>query len=206
METRNPPLPLGYSPLPPGCVANVATCLEMLAPPPARPGPVAPPGVAVERWAAPDLDAYRALFRAVGADWLWTSRLLMPDAEVRRILHDPLVEVYALTRDGARIGLMELDFRVAGACELVYFGVAGPALGQGLGRLLMTHAMARAWAAPIRRFWLHTCTFDHPGAVAFYRRSGFRAYASYVEVHPDPRLSGHLPPGAAPHVPRPGTE
>jgi hypothetical protein len=25
----------------------------------------------------------------------------------------------------------------------------------------------------VRRVWLHTCTFDHPSAVAFYQRSGF---------------------------------
>ncbi len=203
METTNPVLPLGYSPLPKGCTANVVTCLEMLSLPAPRPVPPAPAGVAVARWAAPDLDDYRALFRLVGADWLWTSRLLLADETVRRTLADQRVEVFCLVRDGARIGLLELDFRVAGECELVYFGVAPDAVGTGLGRLLMSHAIARAWAAPIRRFWVHTCTFDHPSAVRFYERSGFRAYATMVEVHPDPRLSGHLPRTAAPHVPLP---
>jgi GNAT superfamily N-acetyltransferase len=201
VDTSNPKLPLGYSPLPPNCTANVVTCLEMLAPPPARPAPSAPPGVAVERWEAPELDAYRALYRQVGDEWLWFSHLEMSDAELRRTLDDPLLEVYALSRDGERIGLLELDFREAGTCELLYFGIAGPAIGQGLGRLLMHHAIARAWAAPIRRFWVHTCTFDHPGAVAFYRRSGFRPYATFVEVHEDPRLTFDLPRDAAPHVP-----
>ncbi len=203
MDTTNPMLPLGYSPLPAGCVANLVTCLEMLAPPLPQPPAPAPPGVAIERWQAPDLDAYRALFRRVGADWLWVSRLLMPDAKLRETLADPHEEVFALTRAGERIGLLELDFRTAGECELVYFGLAGEAIGQGLGRYLMRFAIARAWAAPIRRFWVHTCTFDHPAAIGFYERSGFRRYAMMVEVHPDPRLTGDLPRGAAPHVPLP---
>lgn len=201
METKNPPLPLGYSPLPPGCTANVVTCLEMYAPPPARPAPAV--DATVERWENPELDAYRALFRVVGADWLWTSRLLLADDAVRATLADPRVEVFCLMRGGSRIGLLELDFRVEGECELVYFGVAPDAVGTGLGRLLMSHAIARAWAAPIRRFWVHTCTFDHPAAVGFYQRSGFLPYATMVEVHPDPRLTGHLPRTAAPHVPIP---
>ena len=65
----------------------------------------------------------------------------------------------------------------------------------------MNEALARAWARPISRFWVHTCSFDHPGALAFYQRSGFRPYQVMVEVHQDPRLTGHLPPEASPQVP-----
>ena len=65
----------------------------------------------------------------------------------------------------------------------------------------MNRAIERAWSQPIRRFWVHTCTLDSPGAIGFYQRSGFRPYAIEVEVADDPRLSGHLPRTAAPHVP-----
>jgi hypothetical protein len=58
-----------------------------------------------------------------------------------------------------------------------------------------------AWARPISRFWVHTCSFDHPSAVAFYTRSGFRPYATMVELMTDPRLEGRLPPDAAPQIP-----
>ena len=73
--------------------------------------------------------------------------------------------------------------------------------GRAPGRFLMQQAIARAWARPIERFWVHTCTLDHPSAVGFYRRSGFQPYAVMVEIADDPRLSGHLPREAAPHVP-----
>jgi hypothetical protein len=65
----------------------------------------------------------------------------------------------------------------------------------------MDQAIARAWAKPISRFWLHTCNFDHPAALAFYRRSGFTPYKMMAEVMDDPRLTGLLPRDAAPHVP-----
>jgi ribosomal protein S18 acetylase RimI-like enzyme len=36
---------------------------------------------------------------------------------------------------------------------------------------------------------VHTCTLDHPAAVGFYRRSGFRPYRRSVEIADDPRLA-----------------
>ena len=84
MQLSNPALPAGYSPLPPGMIANVVTCLEMLeAPPSAKAdiegGPAkadlkgapakAHPGDAdfvLEDWGHASPAEYRDLFRAVG--------------------------------------------------------------------------------------------------------------------------------------------
>lgn len=195
----NPELPMGYSPVPPGKIANAVTFLEMRAPPENATIVGAP--LALVRLTAEDLQDYRRLFRLIGEDWMWVSRLEMDDDAVLAILSDSAVEVYAL-QDGERhIGLLELDFRVSGECELVFFGLARDAIGKGAGRFLMNEAIAKAWTQPIDRFWLHTCNFDHPAAFAFYQRSGFRPYALMVEVHDDPRLTGLLPKTAAPHVP-----
>lgn len=198
--TSNPPLPLGYSPLRPGQIANVVTCLEMLEAPARRPIVEFPAPYRLQDF-GDDLTAYRSLFRRIGEDWLWHSRLTMPDDGLSAILQHPLVEVRVL-RDGASdVGLLELDFRTAGQCELAFFGLTPEVIGGGLGRALMNTATALAWDKPIQRFWVHTCTFDHPGALAFYIRSGFRPYAYQVEVQADPRLTGHLPRTAAPHIP-----
>jgi ribosomal protein S18 acetylase RimI-like enzyme len=99
------------------------------------------------------------------------------------------------------IGLLELDFRRPGACELAFLGVVPEAIGSGAGRFLIGQAVARAFARPIGRLWVHTCTLDHPGALGFYRRAGFRPYKRAVEVADDPRLAGHLPRAAAPQIP-----
>jgi GNAT superfamily N-acetyltransferase len=200
MDQWKPALPSGYSHVAPGQIANIVTCLEMTAKPPARPVRPLPAGAALQRRGAADLAAYRDLFRRVGEEWMWFSRLVMPEDQLRRILEDERVELYFLVHDGAPTGLLELDFRAEGQCELAFFGLVREAIGQGAGRYLMDQAITRAWARPIRRFWVHTCSFDHPGAVDFYRRSGFRPYAFGVEVADDPRLTGHLPRSAAPHV------
>jgi GNAT superfamily N-acetyltransferase len=187
----------GETELPPGKIAEAVTYLEMLAPPPRRDAPAG--GLALERFT--DLARYLALFRRVGEPWLWGSRLRMPAAEVGAILSSPEVETFALRSGGEDIGILELDFRQPGECELAYFGLVPEAIGTGAGRFLMNEAIGRAWSRPIRRFWLHTCTFDHPGALAFYRRSGFRAYKRAIEITDDPRLTGLLPRDAAPEVP-----
>ena len=187
----------GVTDLPPGKIAEVVTYLEMLAAPEPREGPAS--GFTLERFC--DVTRYRALFRRVGERWLWMSRLVVPEAALRTILDDPAVETFALRSGGEDIGILELDFRQAEECELAYFGVVPEAIGTGAGRFLMSEAVTRAWARPIRRFWVHTCTHDHPRALAFYQRSGFRAYKRAIEIADDPRLTGHLPRDAAPDVP-----
>ena len=194
------PLPAGYHPLPPGHLANVVTCLEMTEKPPLRPVPEVA-GLSLERLGAADTQRFRALFRAIGQDIMWFSRLVMAEETLAGIIGDPKVHSHALVKQGRDIGLLELDFREEAQCELSFFGLVPSEVGSGAGRFLMNAALERAWGQPITRMWVHTCTFDHPNALGFYRRSGFRPYQVMVEVHPDPRLTGHLPREASPQVP-----
>ena len=193
------PLAPGFHAVAPGHVATVVTHLEMRA----RPAPRAVPahGLDLRATDAPDLDAYRALYARLGTPWLWQSRLAMDDAALAAILHDPAVEVFALTKDGRDEGLLELDFREAPEAELAFFGLTEALQGTRAARWMMEQALTRAFARGISRLWVHTCTLDHPRALAFYRRTGFAPYATEVEVMPDPRLAGVLPEAAAPHVP-----
>ena len=194
----------GYTDLPPGLLATLVTYLEMTAPP--APGAASrplPPGLALRRVERPDPAWYRILYDRIGEDLLWFSRRAISPAELAAILHDPAVEVHALTRDGAEIGLLELDRRVAGEVEIVFFGLVPEAVGGGIGRFMMDRCLELAWAGPVppRRVWLHTCAFDHPAALGFYQRSGFRPYRLALELGPDPRLTGAMPRTAAPQIP-----
>ena len=108
----------------------------------------------------------------IGEDWLWFSRLRLTDEELARVIRHPRVEVWVLSRDGVDVGLLELDRRTPGDVELLFFGLAPELVGGGAGRFLMERAIEIAWSTAPRRFWLHTCTLDHPAALAFYRRSG----------------------------------
>ena len=190
----------GYYPLPPGKVAALVTYLEMTERPPAA-ALRDRPDLSLRRVAAPDLDWYRDLFRRIGTDWLWFGRLVMPDEQVRATITHPLVEVHALTWDGRDEGLVELDRREAPDIEIAYFGVTPALLGQGAGRWLMHRALEAAWAYAPRRVLVHTCSLDHPQALQFYIRSGFRPYARAVEVADDPRLIGLAPRDLASWLP-----
>lgn len=189
----------GVTDLPPGTIAAVVTYLEM------RAQPCQPTASAHSSWALDpierDLARYRDLYAKVGEQWLWFSRAVSSDDRLRPIIEHPAVEVFAL-RDGARdVGLLELDFRQAGECELAFFGLIADAIGKGAGRFMMGEAIRLAWSKPIERFFVHTCTLDHPSAVPFYLRSGFRPYKRAIEIAPDPRLTGFLPLDAAMHIP-----
>ena len=190
----------GYHDVPRGKVATVVTHLEMRARPETRDVP-APDGWMLTRIQTPTVDWYRALYMSVGADWLWFGRMKLPDAEIDTVLSNPKVHVYTLQKDGTDGALLELDFRRDGECELVYFGLIPELIGTGAGRFLMYAAIDAAWAEPIAKLHVHTCTLDSPQALGFYRRSGFVPIQQKIEIADDPRITFGYDRGLAPHVP-----
>lgn len=187
-------------PVPADHLATVVTTLEMCARPPLRPMPPSP--LRLIAWRLPQPDKYRALFRRVGTRWLWFSRLAMDDAQLLEIIHDPAVQIFAaLDPAGIEVGMVELDFRRVGEVDISYLALVPELAGQGHGRWLMAETLARAWRPAIGRVGLHTCTLDHPGALGFYQRQGFRAIRRTIETFPDPRMTGLLPSDAAPQIP-----
>jgi GNAT superfamily N-acetyltransferase len=192
-------LPDGYSDVPAGKIAAVVTHLEMTERPALRPDPEG--AWTLRRVPSPDLDWFRDLYRRVGEEWLWFSRLQMADAELAAIIRSPKVDVHALVHEDRDEGLLELDFRDAGRCELAFFGVTAGLIGSGAGRWLMNRALELAWSRQVSRVWVHTCSFDHPSALAFYQRSGFRPFRRQIEIADDPRLDGTALRSAAKHVP-----
>jgi GNAT superfamily N-acetyltransferase len=192
-------LPDGYSDVPAGKIACVVTHLEMTECPAPRPDPAGE--WSLRRVEMPDLTWYRDLYRRIGEQWFWFARIRMPDAELAAKIQSPLVEVHVLVFEGRDEGLCELDFRIPGQCEIGMFGVTANLVGGGAGRWLMNRALELAWSRPVNRVWLHTCSFDHPAALAFYQRTGFRPFRRQVEISDDPRLNGTVPRDVARHVP-----
>lgn len=190
----------GFHKVPPGKVAMIVTFLEMTSKPATKDIPLRD-GLSFRRVDA-DVAWYRDLFERVGGlEWLWYGRLLLDDAALDTILSDPKVEIYTLVQNGRDEALLELDFRIDGACELAYFGLTSKLIGTGSGRYLMNQATRLAWDQQISRFHVHTCTIDSPQALGFYRRSGFIPVRQAVEIADDPRLIGVLPDTAGPNVP-----
>lgn len=188
------------TPIQPAELGAIVTSLEMRERP--RPRALPPSPLRLTRWAEPELQNYRTLFRRVGSPWLWFSRLVLDDAALAAIIRNPQVEVHAVVdRGGIEVGMLELDFRTSGECELAFFGLVPELTGKGLGGWLMGHALALGWRKEVARMWVHTCTLDHPGALPFYRRHGFTPFARAIEIFADPRLIGILPRDAAPQTP-----
>ena len=194
---------MSYDALPDGELAAVVTYLEMHRPPEQ---PVPPSPLSLNRIEIPQPEGYRALFRLVGAPWLWFSRLIMDDAHLAGIIQHPKVELYSVTDEaGADVGMLELDFREPGECELAFIGLVPELSGKGHGKWLLGEAVRLAWREGVDRVHVHTCSLDHPAALSAYRRAGFTPYKRAVERFRDPRLLGILPASCAPQVPLLGT-
>lgn len=185
-------------------LAAVVTYLEMTE----RPADVAvpPSPLRLDPRRPITTEAYRTLFGLVGAPWLWFSRLVMRDVDLAAILDDPALDLFAIVdTEGRDVGMLELDYREPGACELAFLGLVPQLAGQGHGRWLLAEAVSRAWRPGVNRVHVHTCTLDHPAALATYRRAGFVPFRRAIERFTDPRANGNLPPDTAPQVPLLGT-
>jgi len=195
---------MSYDALPPNELAAVVTYLEMTS----RPETDVPPSTLdLQRIENPTTDEYRHLFRLVGAPWLWFSRLVLDDDKLATMIRDPPVELYVVRDGNGRdVGMLELDFREEGQCELAFVGLVPDLSGLGHGRWLLAEAVSRAWRDGITRVHVHTCSLDHPAALSAYRRAGFTPYKRAIERFADPRLLGILAKDCAPQVPLLGTD
>ena len=190
---------MSYEKVTDGELATVVTFLEMRESPRAD---VPPSPLSLRSIEDPRPDEYRELFRKVGARWLWFSRLVMDDAALVAIIQHPAVELFTVVDEsGSEAGMLELDYREPGECELSFVGLVPELSGQGHGRWLLAEAINRAWREGVSRVHVHTCTLDHPAALGAYRRAGFVPSRRAVERFPDPRLLGFLPRDCAPQIP-----
>jgi len=140
--------------------------------------PVSPPlaGITVRHVPQPTVEFYRQIYDAVGGQWNWSSRKMLPDSELARIIGDPLVEIHVLSVADRQAGFAELDRRQPGEIELKQFGLVAEFIGQGLGKYFLQWVIDKAFSYEPKRFWLHTCTDDHPAALPNYLKAWFEVY------------------------------
>lgn len=149
--------------------------LEMLSPS-RRSVPAPREGLTVLHVPSPTVKYYRDLYHAVGHDFHWLSRRKLSDDDLAAIIHHPLDELHVLQVAGATAGFAELDRRQPDEIELVQFGLTREFIGQGLGKWFLQRTTDQAWSYQPRRFWLHTCTLDHPAALPNYLKAGFALF------------------------------
>ncbi len=184
-----------------GKIAVTVTTLQMLERPEGKPLAAPADGIEIRFVPAPTVAFYRFLYNSVGEEWLWGDRRKMPDDELARIISHPKVDLYVLYFDHQPAGYAELDARSGGETQLAFFGLLPGFVGKKLGPYLLTFAIHKAWETNPKRFWVHTCTLDHPAALGVYKKYGFIPYKTENVVWDDPRALGLIPRHIAPQHP-----
>ncbi len=121
----------------------------------------------------PLVSFYRYLYDAVGKDYNWVNRKKLSDDELAAIINHSQNELHVLYVDGSPAGFAELDRRQPDEIEMVQFGLFPEFIGQGLGKWFLQWTVNQVWSYQPKRFWLHTCTLDHPAALTNYKKAGF---------------------------------
>ena len=116
----------------------------------------------------PELDWYRALYRRVGAPWLWFSR---SGDEGRATgggeCHTaPPPNCSSANARGKRDRARGTRPFPSLSVEIAFFAVSR-GYRQGPGTPFHDAVADRAWSNSATRVWLHTCTLDGPAALQF---------------------------------------
>ena len=136
-----------------------------------------PPGFDISMVTPPAFEVNRRFYKDVGAKWGWIDRLAWSDQQWAAYVNRPQFQTWVASLDGESAGYFELETQGPGDVEIVYFGLLDQYTGRGLGGAMLIEAVERAWSfGEASRVWLHTCTKDHPAALANYRRRGFKLY------------------------------
>jgi GNAT superfamily N-acetyltransferase len=172
--------------------------LEILAPRNLRPKRSPRTDVALVRVTPPMPELNRFFYATAGASWYWTDRLPWTFQQWLDYLDRPELETWMLTVAGVPAGYFELESQLDSNVEIVYFGLFPYFVGGGLGAHLLTAAIEQGFATGAKRVWVHTCTLDHPRALANYQARGMVLYKEETEIKDeDERPSGPWP-GAFP--------
>ncbi|GAB6166801.1 GNAT family N-acetyltransferase [Thermostilla marina] len=118
----------------------------------------------------------RFMYRLVGDRWQWFDKLSWSDDDWQRYVDDPSLRTWMLYHRGTPAGYYELRRTDETSTEIAYFGLVPQFIGKGLGGYLLTHAIRTAFEAGARRVWVHTCSKDHPQALANYQARGMTIF------------------------------
>jgi GNAT superfamily N-acetyltransferase len=152
------------------------TYLEMRAPAALQAAGNNDPLIKIEPQPHCSIELFRFLYREVGKNYFWTDRLPWTDDQIKTYLDQSAVSLWLMTYADEIAGYFELKKEADGSTEIAYFGLMPKFIGRGLGKHLLTSAVAQAWSDGAQRVWLHTCTDDDPAALPNYLKRGFKPF------------------------------
>ena len=120
----------------------------------------------------------RDLYLRVGEQWDWVDKRSWTDDQWKEYAAAPELRKFAGYCDDVLAGYYELRLDGEGGIEIAYFGLLPEWIGRGFGGALLTSAIERAWGMEPNpsRVWVHTCSCDHPQALANYQARGLVVY------------------------------
>ncbi len=153
----------------------ITTFLEMRSPGQLCPKRSTDDRLRIQECTEPNWTFNRELYLAVGEMWQWIDKRSWTDEQWKEYATAPGLQTFGAYYDGTLAGYYELRQDNEGGVEIAYFGLLPDFLNRGLGGALLTSAIEEAWRMPppINRVWVHTCTRDHPRALANYQARGF---------------------------------
>ncbi len=150
--------------------------------PPSGDFPPLPDGFRVWKVSPPHPPTNARFYREVGGPWLWREQLVWSDEDWEMVVDRTEFHTWIAESGGDEVGYFEMEQQDGGDVEIVHFGLIESSIGRGLGSVMLREAIRVAWELPgTRRLWLHTCTRDHPGALANYQRRGFELFKTEIE-------------------------
>ncbi len=160
--------------------------LEMTDPKALKAKPV-PDVLRVVESEVPEYRFNRFLYELVGSQWQWGDLDQCSDAQWRARVEDNALRTWVAYYRGSVAGYYELHRPDGINTEILYFGLAPGLIGKGFGGPMLSHAIQSAWSwGGTRRVWVHTCTLDHPAALANYQARGMTLYRQEDELHDCP--------------------
>ena len=152
------------------------TYLEMRSPQALRPKASDDPGFWIREAVVKQWEFNRFLYALVGGNWQWTDKTPWSEQQWREYAEADNLRTYCAGYEGSIAGYYELRQDGSDGVEIAIFGLAPKFIGRGFGGVMLTHALNEAWRLGPSRVWLHTCTLDHPAALANYQARGMVVY------------------------------
>ncbi len=130
--------------------------------------------VEIKEQKAPPIKTCLKLYKQIGAEWGWRSRLNKSYREIEASLKDARVRIHFALINNSIIGYSEARIEDRDLAYIRYFGLKEGYIGCGYGKIFMRKVLENFRKEGVSWASLSTNTDNHPLALSFYKKSGFR--------------------------------
>ncbi len=139
------------------------------------------PGLRIEKMETPCPELNKFFHTVVGYDYMWGGRTNWGKKQWYDYVIRDEVETWIASLKGTPAGYFELEKQPGGGIKIDCFGLLPQFVGKGLGGVLLTRAIQRAWELTEGLVFLNTCSHDHAHALSNYLARGFQIAQSKTD-------------------------